>query len=118
MNKNTKQVRNQIRKAGKAGAASVETQVPVPNYHSCQGTLLVKVNRPTSLVGADKIVSTNRKRNMAMRVFRNKNEFGKSSSMTVHAPLDPEFPVVFKGHEYIADKRLYRQPPKFRSRAN
>lgn len=118
MNKNTKQVRNQIRKAGKTGAAFVETQVPVRNYHSCQNTLLTKVNRPTAFVGADKIVSSSKKRNMAMRVFRNKNELGKSSSLTVHAPLDPERPVVFKGHGYIADKRLYRQPPKFRGRVN
>ena len=123
MNKNTRQLRKAISAASKKGESSVAVQKPVYNYHSRSGSkesFFTSVSHPTAIRGKDGVVSSSRKRNMAMKVLLNLDERGKRASLTVHEPLDKSAYVGFKGHGYLRkDERnnnQYRQWKKDTSR--
>ena len=103
MNKNTKNIRRQIQAAAARGEATVTVSIPSSRYPLAQSKAdgMTNVVRSTSLVGSNDTVSTNRRRNMAMRVYRNKDENGKQSSLTTHEPLLAGEFVTFKGHDYL-----------------
>ena len=109
-NKNTKNIRNQIRKAGRKGEDTLTVSVPVYNFHSSRE--FKNVTFPTARVRADGLVSSNRKRNLAMRVYQNKDVDGKKESLTVHEPLLKGEFIKPRSHTYIT----YRQPKADRSK--
>jgi hypothetical protein len=93
-NKNTKQLRVKIRRACKRGEET---------YITKDGKVF-----PTSRLKGD-TVSQNRKRNTAMRVYKNTDANGRKCSLTVHEPmLKGEF-MTFKNHKEYKDFN-YRQP--------
>lgn len=94
MNKNTKQIRVNIRKAGKQGEDT---------YKSKDG----RVFSTSRLKG--ETVSTNRRRNMAMRAYHNTDDKGIKTSITVHEPMTQGEYVKFKNHSNYKDF-TYRQP--------
>jgi len=123
MNKNTRQLRQAISVASKKGIPSITVDKPVYNYHSHTGSkdsFFLDATHPTALRGKDGIVSSNRSRNMAMKVLLNADEKGKHASATVHEPLDRTEFVRFKGHGYLRkderENNQYRQWKKDSSR--
>lgn len=62
--------------------------------------------RKAKRTGAAELVSSNPRRNMAMRVFHNVDAHGCKSSITRHEPLNPQRFVTPINHKYIE----YRQP--------
>jgi hypothetical protein len=58
----------------------------------------------------DGVVSANPRRNMQMKVLRNKGEDGKSASLTVHVPMDENRFVTYPNHNYMAEQNRYKQP--------
>lgn len=116
-NKNTRQLRVRVRKAGKRGEDEIQYDQPVPNYHS-KGTgddfrakpssFFIGMTCPTARVRADGLVSSNRKRNSAMRVYVNKGPDNKSQSLTAHEPLLAHEHMIFKNHRQY-DKFEYRR---------
>ena len=116
-NKSTRALRLKVRAAGKSGETEVEWKVPVRNYHDFDNDdyrtnssrLFNTIRVPTATVGKDGVISLNRRRNMAMRVFVNTCDNRKSDSITRHEPLVGGKPIVFKGHGQYKDFP-YRQP--------
>jgi hypothetical protein len=116
-NKATRALRLKIRAAGLRGETEVEHKTPVYNYHTFDNDdfrtnpsrMLDTVRFPTAVLGKSGIVSQNRKRNMAMRVFINTLDNRKSDSITRHEPLVKGEPVIFKNHKQYKDFS-YRQP--------
>ena len=102
-NKNTRNVNRQIRKAGKRGESTATVSIPSRRYPLANGRVdgMIAQVRPTSLLGSNDTVSSNRRRNMAMRVYRNRDESGKKDTVTVHEPLLKGEFVTFKGHDYM-----------------
>jgi hypothetical protein len=93
-NKNTKNLRTQIRAACKRGEDTFKT---------VDGRVF-----PTSRLKGD-TVSTNRKRNTAMRVYHNTDASGRKCSLTVHEPMLKGEYMTFKNHGSYKDFN-YRQP--------
>lgn len=90
MNKNTKNLRNRIKKACRLKQATVEHLKPVKDYHSCQSsTLFNKQIFPTAVPNKDGVVSQNLNRNSCMRVYRNYGEHKyQNTSLTVHESIN------------------------------
>lgn len=60
-------------------------------------------------VGNDGVVSFNKKRNSAMRVYLNRVEGGQTQSLTVHEPWVKHEPMLFPNHRQY-DNWEYRRP--------
>ena len=111
-NKNTKVLRKRIASASRKGERSVLHDKPVYNWHSNPKKEFITQEFPTATVGGDNVVSGNRKKNLVMRVYRNKDQNGKCDSLTCHEPaLKGEF-IRPRNHQYLT----YRQPRVDRSR--
>lgn len=108
MNKNTRRIRNEVRKAGKAGDFALTFQVPVQTYHNHPKTTLRPITVTTAIRGAGGVISTSgSRRNMQMRVLHNSDGDSRKASMTVHEPINASIPVMHPNHEYIRnDKRV------------
>jgi hypothetical protein len=104
MNKNSRQLRVAARKIKRAGADNMEYQTPVGDYHN--NPKFVKKILHLCSRDRDGVVSASPNRNMQMRVLQNKNEDSKTSSFTVHEPINKDRFVTHPNHEYMT----YRQP--------
>lgn len=104
-NKNTRSLRKAIQAAGRKGAQEVSIDKPVFNYHNDNKGKFIQVNFPTARANSDGLISANKRRNMAQRVYRNSGGPSGGMSVTVHEPaLRGEY-VKHKNHGYIE----YRQ---------
>jgi hypothetical protein len=62
--------------------------------------------------GSEIVISTNRKRNMQMKVYTNEDGFGNKQSITAHEAMSKGDPVRFPNHHYLE----YRHPSTNKSR--
>lgn len=104
-NKATRKLRNSIRTASKKRQIEVIRDKPVFNYHNDTKGKFVEQRFPTASPNADGLISRSQRRNMAMRVYRNKGPEGGASN-TAHEPWIRGEYVRHKNHRYIE----YRQP--------
>lgn len=111
MNKSTRKLRQNIAQASRAKQIEVEHKTPVRDYHNKDKVELVTVKFPTAVPNKDGLVSSNPRRNTAMRVYVNTDAKGKSFSITRHEPLNEKAPITFKNHGYV---KGYRQPANIR----
>ena len=117
MNKNTKQMRVQLADARRSGVHSVAFPVPVFNYHSYDKSEMTTRTLTNSFANKDGVVSTSPARNMQMRVLCNAGG-GANACLTVHEPIDPNKPVIFKNHKSYGDNFPdYKQPLAMRGQA-
>jgi hypothetical protein len=117
-NKSTRQLRKEIRAAGKRGEKTVEHRKPRHDYHNIPNddyrtkpdSCFVKQSFPTAIPNSDGVVSSNRKRNSCMRVLLNKAESGRTASLTVHEPHLRHEPMDFPNHREYANWEYRRKP--------
>lgn len=97
-NKNTKQIRIQIRAAGKRGEDYTQRQQPVGDYHNGDKGRFITQTFPTARVKGDGVNSVNKRRNSCQRVYLNKGEGGVLQSLTAHEPFVKGEYMVFPNH--------------------
>jgi hypothetical protein len=107
MNKNTRNLRNNLRAARRVGAAELVSQVPVGNYHSNPSTH--PQTTPICRMGKGGVVSQNAAKNLCMKVLHNKSDVRGMASATFHEPIDKDKPITFRNHAYME----YRNPRSF-----
>ena len=82
-NKNTKNLRNRIRKACRQKLASVLHEKPSLSWHSAPS--FIKQNFPTAVPDKDGVISKNPVRGSCQKVYRNFGQFkSQNSSLTAH----------------------------------
>lgn len=114
MNKNTKRLRVEVRKAGKSGQDNYSVKMPTHGYHSSDSGQFAERSVPTARRGASGVVSVNESRNTQMRVLQNAD----GGTLTSHEPINKSVPVRHKGHGYLIQdehkNNQYRQLPSVR----
>ena len=110
MNKNQKQLRIRIRRAGLAGNDTCEYTKPVRDYHSARrtnaGQLFVTQQFPTARCDGDGVNSRNSQRNSCQRVYRNQGAAkAGNTSATFHEPFVKYSTMAYPNHGYIEYNR-------------